>query len=234
MNIILVPGLWLDGSTWNKVTPALETAGHRTHALTPPGMESKDADRSGVTRQDHVEAVVAAIDSADSDRVVLVGHSAGAAIAYAAVDARPDRVARAIFISGFPLGDGEADPGGFSSHDGEIPFPEWSDFDEDDLADLDEAMLARFREQAIPSPAGAALEPQRLSDERRYDVPVTMICNEFSSEVLRSWIERDLSPVREFTRIKDVTYVDLPTGHWPQFTRPEELARLLLDAAARG
>jgi predicted metal-binding protein len=34
--------------------------------------------------------------------------------------------------------------------------------------------------------------------------------------------------VREFARIRDVEYVDLPTGHWPQFTRPEELARTIL------
>lgn len=69
----------------------------------------------------------------------------------------------------------------------------------------------------------------QLSDERRYDVPVTAICTEFSTEMLRSWIEKDLEPVREFTRIRAVTYVDLPTGHWPQFTRPEELARVILS-----
>jgi hypothetical protein len=27
-----------------------------------------------------------------------------------------------------------------------------------------------------------------------------------------------------------VSYVDLPTGHWPQFTRPDDLARVILDA----
>lgn len=232
MEIILIPGLWLDGSAWEKVTAMLEAAGHRTHALTLPGMESKEADRSTISRQDHVDAVLAAIDSAGNDPVMLVGHSAGAAIAYAAIDARPDRVARAIYISGFPLGDGEADPGGFTSRDGEIPLPDWSDFDEDDLAGLDQAALAEFRERAIPSPAGAALDPQQLSDERRYDVPVTMICNEFSSEVLRGWIERDLSPVREFTKIRDVTYVDLPTGHWPQFSKPTQLAEVILEAVS--
>ncbi len=43
MDIILIPGFWLDGSSWDEVVPALEQAGHRTHALTLPGMESKDA-----------------------------------------------------------------------------------------------------------------------------------------------------------------------------------------------
>jgi pimeloyl-ACP methyl ester carboxylesterase len=230
MDIILIPGLWLDASSWEKVTPMLEEAGHRTHALTLPGMESKDADRSQVTRRDHVDAAVAAIDSvdpADGD-VVLVGHSAGAAVAHAAIDARPDRVARAVYVGGFPMADGGGDPGGYPAENGEVPFPEWSDFEDEDLVDLDDAARAEFRRRAIPSPEGATRDPQQLSDERRYDVPVTAICTEFSSEILRGWIEQDLEPVREFTRIRDVTYVDLPTGHWPQFTRPEELARVIL------
>jgi pimeloyl-ACP methyl ester carboxylesterase len=229
MDIILIPGLWLDGSSWDEVTPTLEEAGHHTQALTLPGMESKEADRSGITRQDHVQAVVAAIDSVGGE-VVLVGHSAGAAIAHAAIDARPDRVSRAIYVGGFPLGDGGGDPGGYPVENGDIPFPDWSGFEEEDLADMDEDARARFRERAIPAPARASSDQQRLSDERRYDVPVTVISTEFSSEMLQSWIARDLEPVREFTRIKEVEYVDLATGHWPQFTKPEELARIILEA----
>ena len=56
MDIILIPGLWLDGSSWDKVVPVLERAGHRTYALTLPGMESKDADLSRITLRDHVAA----------------------------------------------------------------------------------------------------------------------------------------------------------------------------------
>ena len=229
MEVILIPGLWLDASSWDGVIPHLERAGHRAHPITLPGMESRDADRSGVTREDCVEAVVAAIDVVDGP-VVVVGHSAGAGLAYAGVDARPERVVRAIYVGGFPDGDGSVSE--FPSENGEIPLFDWSEFDTADLEDLDEAALASFRERAIPSPAPVANDPQRLSDERRYEVPVTMICPEFSSETLRKWIDDDLEPVREFKRIDDVTYVDLPTGHWPQFTKPADLARLILEAIA--
>ncbi|HEX6301118.1 MAG TPA: alpha/beta fold hydrolase [Acidimicrobiia bacterium] len=232
MDIILIPGLWLDGPSWDEVTPTLEQAGHRTHALTLPGMEARDADRSQIGRQDHVDAVVTAIDSVDGP-VVLVGHSMGAGIAHAALDARPDRVARAIHIGGFPSGDSPGSDG-FPSVNGEIPLFEWSDFDDADLVDLDAEARARFRERAIPSPARVTSDPQRLSNEGRYDVPVTAICTEFSAEMLKGWVDDDLEPVRELQRIRDVTYVDLPTGHWPQFTKPTELAEAILEAIGSG
>jgi pimeloyl-ACP methyl ester carboxylesterase len=229
MDIILIPGLWLDGSSWDKVVPALEQAGHRTHALTLPGMEANDADRSQITLRDHVDAVVEVIDSCGSDgQVVLVGHSAGCGIAHAAVDARPGRVARAVYIGGFPTGDGLALVDGFPVEHGEVPLPDWAAFEEGDLVDLDDKARAEFRERATPSPAHVTSDPQQLSDERRYDVPVTVIATEFTSAMLREWIGQGLAPVGEFARIRDVEYVDLPTGHWPQFTRPEELARAIL------
>lgn len=230
MNIILLPGLWLDGSSWDEVVPALDQAGHRTHALTLPGMESKDADRSEITLRDHVDAVGEVIDSLDpaAGKVVLVGHSAGGAIAHAAVDARPDRVARVVYVGGFPTGDGDALADGYPAENGEVPLPDWSQFEEEELADLGDEARAAFRERAIPSPMHVTRDPQQLSDERRYEVPVTVICTEFTSRMLQEWIGQGLAPVREFARIRDVEYVDLPTGHWPQFTRPEELARVIL------
>jgi pimeloyl-ACP methyl ester carboxylesterase len=232
MDVILIPGLWLDGSSWEKVVPALEKAGHRTHALTLPGMESKDSDRSEITLQDHVHAAVAAIDSLDpaGGKVVLVGHSAGGAIAHAAVDARPHRVARVVYIGGFPTGDGDSVADGYPATSAEVPLPDWSAFGDDDLADLGDKARAEFRERAIPSPEHVTRDPQQLSEERRYNVPVTVIATEFSSEMLRQWIEQGMAPVREFTRIRDVEHVDLPTGHWPQFTRPEELGQAILAA----
>jgi hypothetical protein len=33
--------------------------------------------------------------------------------------------------------------------------------------------------------------------------------------------------------MRHVEYVDLPTGHWPQFTRPRELGDVILAAVGR-
>jgi len=230
MDVILVPGLWLDGSSWERVVPALVAAGHRPHPLTLPGMASADADRSRITLADHVDAVVREIDELAGAPVVLVGHSAGCGICHAAVDARPDRVARAVYIGGFPTGDGDTLVDGFKAENGEVPLPAWADFDAADLTGLDESALARFRERAIPSPERVTSDPQRLSDERRYDVPVTAIATEYTTEMLPGWVAQGAGPVREFAKIHDVEYVDLPTGHWPQFTRPDDLAQAIIAA----
>ena len=230
MDIILIPGFWLDASSWDDVVPALEQAGHRTHALTLPGMESKDADRSGITLRDHINAVVEVIDSLDpaDGKVVLVGHSGGGAVAHGAVDARPDRVARVVYVDSGPLGDGGVINDELPSENGEIPLPDWAIFDDEDLVDLDDKLRAAFRERAIPTPIHVASDPQRLSDERRYEVAVTVIACEFPSEMLRKWMEQGHPYVRELGKIHDVEYVDLPTGHWPQFTRPGDLGQAIL------
>ena len=230
MDIILIPGLWLNGSSWDEVVPVLEEAGHRTHPLTLPGMASKDADRAGITLRDHVDAVVEVIDSFDpaGGKVVLVGHSGGGAIAHAAVDARPEHVARVVYVDSGPLGEGGVINDELPAADGEVPLPDWSLFEAEDLVDLDPELREAFRERAIPSPARVTSDRQQLSDERRYDVPVTVIACEFSSAMIREWMEQNHPAVRELGKIRDVDYIDLPTGHWPQFTQPEELGRAIL------
>jgi pimeloyl-ACP methyl ester carboxylesterase len=219
MDIVLIPGLWLDASSWDEVIPSLQRAGHRTHPLTLPGMESKDADRSKITLRDHVDAVVEVIDSLGppDGEVALVGHSGGGAIAHAAVDARPDRVTRVVYVDSVPLGEGGMINDEFPTENGEMPLPDWSRFEEQDLTDFDDELLTRFRERAIPSPAHVATDPQQLFDERRYGVPITVISCEFPSSEIQELLEQKHAYVRELAKVRDVEYVDLRTGHWPQF-----------------
>lgn len=233
MDLILIPGFWLAASSWDEVVPALEKAGHRARALTLPGLESKDSDRSGIRLRDHVQAVVDAIDKAEG-AVVLVGHSGGGAIAYAATDARPDRVARVVYVDAGPLGDGGSVMDEPADAKDDIPLPEWSEFGEDDLRDLDEDLRRIFRARAVPEPARVAYDKQVLTDERRRDVPSTIIACEYSSEQLREWIAQKHPYVAELASLHDVEYIDLPTGHWPQFTKPAELAKAILAAVDRG
>ncbi len=71
----------------------------------------------------------------------------------------------------------------------------------------------------------------RLSDERRYDVPVVLVCPEFSPADARAWI--DSGDVPELARASRLELVDIDSGHWPMFTQPAALAALLDEAARR-
>src|SRR6476620_90233 len=232
MDIILVPGFWLDASSWSEVTPPLVAAGHRVHPLTLPGLESADAPRAGIGLRSHIDAVVAKIDAIDGP-VVLVGHSGGGAIIHGAVDARPDRVARAVYVDSGPLGEGGVINDELPAEGDDVPLPPWDGFEDADLVDLDDGLRAAFRARAIPQPRGVAQDQQRLHDVRRYDVPATVIACEFPSSLLTEWIDAGHPYVAELARINDVEFVDLPTGHWPQFTKPAELGAAILAAVDR-
>ncbi|TDE92526.1 alpha/beta hydrolase [Occultella glacieicola] len=232
MDILMIPGFWLDGASWEAVVPHLERAGHACFPLTLPGMESRDTDRSQITLADHIAAVVAEIDAHPEAPVVLVGHSGGGAVAYGAVDARPDRVARVIYVDSGPSGEGAVINDEYPTVGGELPLPDWSVFEDADLVGLDDALRAEFRARAIPTPAHVAQDPMHLTDERRLDVPATVIACEFPSAMLKDWMAQDHPFVRELGRLRSVEYRDLPTGHWPQFSRPDDLGATIVDALA--
>ena len=232
MHLVLVPGLWFGGSLWERVIPLLEEAGHVARPLTLPGMDAPEADRSAVTLQDHVDAVVTAVDGVDpaAGPVVLVGHSVGGVLAYAAVDARPERVARIVFVASEPRGDGEAPADGLPEVDGEVPMPDWSAFDDAELRGLDGALRAELRSSAVPAPLHVTRDPLRLRDDRRLDVPATLITCEYPSAMLQEMVAGGHPYTAELARLRDVTFLDLETSHWPQLTKPAELARAILAA----
>ena len=116
---------------------------------------------------------------------------------------------------------------------GEIPLPDWQFFEAADLTGLSDDLWAMFRDRSVPQPTGVAYDPRQLSDERSWDVPATLIACEFPSVVLQQWVTDGHPFVQELARIKDAEFVDLPTGHWPQFTRPADLGDAILAAVDR-
>ena len=230
--VILVPGFWLQADSWENVSPALVEAGHRVVALTLPGLESVETDRSGIGLAEHVAAVVAEIDRHD-EPVVLVGHSGGGTVIHAAVDQRPDRVLRAVYVDSGPLPHGAATNAGMPSAGADLPLPPWDAFREDgskDLDGLDDAALQQFRQRAVPHPASAASEEQQLSDDRRYDVPATIISCTFTREEIDTYTAAGEAYFAELPRLRDLSVVELPTGHWPQFSRPDDLGPAIAEA----
>lgn len=180
------------------------------------------------TLDDQLAAALAAVDAAD--RPLVVGHSAASGLAWLVADRRPDAVAGVALVGGFPAEDGKPYADFFPTVDGVVPFPGWEPFEGPDAADLDEAARARLEALARPVPAGVSTAVPRLHDERRFTVPVVLVCPEFSPDEARGWVEGGDLP--ELARARSVSYADIDSGHWPMVTRPAELARVLVDRPA--
>ena len=225
MDIVLIAGLWLDGSVWDTVAAELESLGHRGVPVTLSGLGDGNA---SATLADQTRAVVAAVDAADG-RPMVVGHSAASSLAWLAADTRPDGIHSLALVGGFPSSDGKAYADFFPIEDGAMPFPGWSEFEGPDSVDLDDAAKQALASAAIPVPEGVARGVVKLADERRYDVPVLVVCPEYTAAQAREWIEQGEVP--ELAKSKSVSFVDIDSGHWPMTTVPAELARLLAQAA---
>ncbi|WP_395690657.1 alpha/beta fold hydrolase [Nocardioides sp.] len=226
MKIVLIAGLWLDERAWDEVVPPLRAAGHDVAAVALPGQGDG---RTDATLADQVAAVRAAVDAAGPDPVVLVGHSAAATLAWLAVDARPESVAKVVFVGGWPAADGERYADLFEPVDGLMRFPGWKPFEGPDADDLDAATRERIERGAHAVPVGVSRAEVHLHDERRLAVPAVLVCPEFSPEQAREWLEA--GHLGELARIRDLELVDIDSGHWPMFSRPQALAELL-DATA--
>jgi pimeloyl-ACP methyl ester carboxylesterase len=225
MDIILIAGLWLDGSVWDNVATELEALGHHGVPVTLPGQGDGN---TSATLADQVAAVLAAVDAA-AEQPMVVGHSAASGLAWLAADARADKVSKVAFIGGFPSPDGRPYFDGLPIKDGALPFPGWEEFEGPDSADLDGAARHAIESAAIPVPEGVVRGVIRLTDERRYEIPAVLICPEFSPAEAREWI--DAGELPELAKSKNLSLVDIDSGHWPMISAPAKLARILAQAA---
>jgi pimeloyl-ACP methyl ester carboxylesterase len=225
MDILLIAGLWLDGSVWDSVAAQLEARGHRAVPITVPGQGDGN---TSATLADQVATVLAAVDAA-AGRPMVVGHSAACNLAWIAADARVGKISKVALIGGFPSSDGEPYFSGFPVQDGAMAFPGWSEFEGPDSADLDDAARQAFASAAIPVPEGVIRGVIKLADERRYAVPVVLVCPEFTPAQAKEWI--DHGEVPELAKSKNISFLDIDSGHWPMISAPAELASILSRAA---
>jgi pimeloyl-ACP methyl ester carboxylesterase len=230
--IILVPGFWLGAWAWDEVAETLRNEGHDVTALTLPGLESVDTDRSKITFADHVDAICDAVSAAKAP-VVLAVHSGAGATGYAASDRLPDRIAAMVYVDSGPA-TGPLDPG-FAGVEKPLV---WEEIEaEENLDGLSEEQKATFRERAIPEPGAAIRGSAELTNDARLDISTTAISTGYTSEQYKQAVDQGQTWLGGFAELRNITWVDLPTSHWPMWSRPQELAAIIRDAAkarARG
>jgi len=177
---------------------------------------------------DHVNAIIDAVKAHD-DPVVLAVHSASGFSGYAASDRIPERIAAMVYVDTAP------GKGALDSDFADVDKPMvWSEIQEEENLDgLSEEQKATFRERAVPVPGGVVREGVELTNDARRDIPSTLICTGFSAEQYQTYAREhpEWAFLAGVPELRNPTWVDLPTSHWPMWSRPRELAQIIGDVA---
>ncbi len=239
---VLVPGMWLGGWAWRDVATSLRAAGHTVYPVTLTGLgERVHLGGPQVNLDTHIADVVNLLRYEDLRDVVLVGHSYAGTVITAVADQTPERIARLVYVDTWPLPDGVAQidlnpPEARQAQEqrvatqGEgwgLPLPAWEELDQgNDLRGLGEAERRLMRERAVDQPFGTVTQPVRLTNPARDSLAKTVIwCSLTVAEVQGLM---DAYPAVSSELAKPGWHViEFPTGHWPMFSRPHDLAQLL-------
>jgi pimeloyl-ACP methyl ester carboxylesterase len=224
--ITLVPGFWLGAWAWDEVAATLRADGHDVTALTLPGLESADADRSSITLSDHVDAICEAVEAAGRP-VVLAVHSGTGFSGYVASDRVPERIAAMVYVDTAP-GIPPLDP----DFEGAEKPMSWEELAaEENLDGLSEEQLETFRRRAVAEPGGILRDSVELTNGARLDIPSTLVCTGYSSQEYKEAMHEGYAWLAGLKEVRNVTWIDLPTSHWPMWSRPKELADIIGDVA---
>ncbi|HZF91721.1 alpha/beta fold hydrolase [Streptomyces sp.] len=229
-DFVLVAGAWLGAWAWDEVADGLRAAGHRAHPLTLSGLAEKQGVPAG--QDTHVRDIVDAVERLEARDVVLVGHSyAGIPVGQAA-ERIGGRLARVVFVdANVPVG-GESFLSGWPSdgvrrsieeNGGVWPPPDATEFAGQDLTD---ERIARILARASPHPGASLTEPAAL-DRPLAELPATYVKCLLDGE-------EPLPAAAEALKSERWELVTLDTGHWPMFSRPGELVRVLRESVRTG
>ena len=227
--IVLVPGWWLGAWAWDEVAGYLRADGFEVTALTLPGLESVETDRSTVTFEDHVQAICDAV-AAPGRPVVVAVHSGAGAPGYAASDRCPQDIAAMVYVDTGPAMGALDD----AFQGIEKPLPAHDELAaSENLDGISDEMMAEFRRRAVPEPAAAMTGSVALTNDARLDIPTTAICTAFPSAEYKDYAKQGMPFLAGYLELRKIDWVDLPTSHWPMFSKPRELADIVASIATQ-
>ena len=245
-SFVLIPGAWLGGWSWQAVTSRLRESGHTVYPLSLTGLgERVHLGGPQVNLDTHIADVTNLIRYEELDRVVLVGHSYAGIVVTGAADRVADRIAQVVYVDSGPA------PNGATYLDllpaeaqqrlrrtvaeiGEgwrLPMPAWDELGTTaSLEGLDDEKRRQIRARAADQPFGTYTQPLRLTNASAKRLPKVLIASSIPLERVRQMIAAGHPWFRELGG-PEWTLAALPTGHWPMFSRPRELAVMLNDLA---
>jgi pimeloyl-ACP methyl ester carboxylesterase len=218
-NIVLVHGTYVDGSSWNKVIPILQNAGHKVIAVQLP-LHSLADDIATVKR---------AIDLVGGP-VILVGHSYGGFVITNAAYNNPN-VKGLVYIAAFASNEGKSLsnfvdvsklPKGFLVYDnGGFVYLNPNMFPQAFAQDID---VSQAKVMA------AAQKPFNQSILAEKSGPLAW--KQLSSWYQISENDHAIPPDAErmFAKQINATTISLPSSHASPLSHPNEVAQLILNA----
>ena len=241
---VLVGGGWLGGWCWKGVARRLREEGHDAYPVTLTGLgERVHLASPAVGLDTHITDVVNLIEFEDLHDIVLLGHSYAGLVVTGVADRVPERISQLVYLDTGALPNGtvliETFPPEARSHieqqvkesgDGwRFPMPpreELASFGS--LEGLDDARLELLRSRAVDQPFATFTQPLRLANPDREALPRVGILCSFSLEEVQAIIASGNPVFREMAS-PNWRFIELPTGHYPMFSRPDDLTAVLLD-----
>lgn len=235
---ILIHGSWHGGWCWDKVKSLLEQQGHKVVAPDLPGHGQDKTSVPEITLQRFVDRVCKVLD-AQTEPVILVGHSMGGIVVTQTAEYRPDKIKTLVYVCAFLPRNGESllqlaqqdketlilpnliineEEGYHSVKEEAIRDVFYQDCRDEDVA--------RAKSLLVPQEALAPVAtPVQTSDENYGRIPRVYI------ECLR---DQTIGPSLQKQMVSATPcrqILSLNTGHSPFFSAPEALADHLVTVA---
>jgi len=232
---VLIHGAWHGGWCWDKVIPVLEHQGHKVEAPDLPGHGGDKTPLSKISLEAYVNRVCEILD-AQSNPVILVGHSMGGIVITQGAEYRPDKISTLVYLSAYLPRNGESllqlvhgdtesllmpntimaeDKSSATLRDERIKEVLYGDCTDEDVA--------RAKSFLVPQAGAPLATPVKTSEEKFGRVRRVYI------SCLRDRAVTPTCQERMYTNLPCERVITMDTSHSPFFSAPGELARHLLS-----
>jgi pimeloyl-ACP methyl ester carboxylesterase len=228
---VLVHEVWMGGWQWKGVVPFLESKGNSV--LTPdlPGHGADKTPMDNITMDGYIEALLHIIDQ-QKKPVVLVGHGFNAITVSRVAELRPEKVKCLVFLAGVipenkkPYAEMTRQFKEFTGVQHFLISKKKEQLKETLMHDVEDEVFQSAIKKMRTEPMVPLQYKLEVTKSKYGSVPKYYIqCQEDKLIPLRSQIQM------YFNRVHVVK--GLNAGHMPNFSKPKELAEIVMDFGTR-
>ena len=228
---VLIPGAWLGAWAWKEVTPVLRKEGHSAYPVTLTGMgERVHLSTTEVGMETATQDFLNVNRYNDLDHHVQVGNSFAGKMAAAEADRAHDKMHKVVYVDAFRPEIVRGPQGGFDPTREFGPAPQGGNavpLTEEIIDRIGKDVVGEKRKRmmslATPWPIKLAKDPITLSENYDPAKEAYVFCT-LSGDPVDEIIAGKWGKLNGPHKVME-------TGHWPMFTKPEELAKNLMSLA---